>query len=62
MQEFLSRRQSDSILMDSQYHQQMVLRDFLGAILHNQRWVGISSPSPHCRNTPRALLLVAFQV
>uniref|UniRef100_A0A8C0BF85 Somatoliberin n=1 Tax=Buteo japonicus TaxID=224669 RepID=A0A8C0BF85_9AVES len=30
-------RQSDSILMDSRYHQQMVLRDFLGAILQNQR-------------------------
>ncbi|NXO74412.1 PACA protein, partial [Phainopepla nitens] len=37
VQEFLSRRQSDSILMDSQYHQQMVLRDFLGAILQDQR-------------------------
>uniref|UniRef100_A0A663ESK8 Somatoliberin n=1 Tax=Aquila chrysaetos chrysaetos TaxID=223781 RepID=A0A663ESK8_AQUCH len=35
--EFLTRRQSDSILMDSRYHQQMVLRDFLGAILQNQR-------------------------
>ncbi|NXC16208.1 PACA protein, partial [Corythaeola cristata] len=34
---FLTRRQSDSILMDSRYHQQMVLRDFLGAILRNQR-------------------------
>ncbi|KAM6194420.1 somatoliberin [Sarcoramphus papa] len=34
---FLTRRQSDSILMDSRYHQQMVLRDFLGAILQNQR-------------------------
>ncbi|XP_009067945.1 PREDICTED: somatoliberin [Acanthisitta chloris] len=34
--QFLTRRQSDSILMDS-YHQQMVLRDFLGAILQNQR-------------------------
>lgn len=37
MHGFLTRRQSDSILMDSRYHQQMVLRDFLGAILHNQR-------------------------
>ncbi|NXM97667.1 PACA protein, partial [Sylvia borin] len=37
VEEFLTRRQSDSILMDSQYHQQMVLRDFLGAILQNQR-------------------------
>uniref|UniRef100_A0A7M4F0K7 Somatoliberin n=1 Tax=Crocodylus porosus TaxID=8502 RepID=A0A7M4F0K7_CROPO len=35
--EFLTRRQSDSILMDSRYHQQMVLRNFLGAILQNQR-------------------------
>ncbi|NXA51864.1 PACA protein, partial [Nothocercus julius] len=34
---FLTRRQSDSILMDSRYHQRMVLRDFLGAILQNQR-------------------------
>ncbi|XP_064024069.1 somatoliberin [Pogoniulus pusillus] len=37
MQELLTRRQSDSILMDSRYHQQMVLRDFLGAILQRQR-------------------------
>ncbi|NXO22599.1 PACA protein, partial [Cisticola juncidis] len=37
VQEFLSRRQSDSILMDSHYQQQMVLRDFLGAILQSQR-------------------------
>ncbi|NXP22292.1 PACA protein, partial [Scytalopus superciliaris] len=37
VQEFLTRRQSDSILMDSRYHQQMVLRDFLGAILQNHR-------------------------
>ncbi|XP_071429107.1 somatoliberin [Pithys albifrons albifrons] len=37
VQEFLTRRQTDSILMDSRYHQQMVLRDFLGAILQNQR-------------------------
>lgn len=37
MHGFLTRRQSDSILMDSRYHQQTVLRDFLGAILHNQR-------------------------
>ncbi|NXP13568.1 PACA protein, partial [Thinocorus orbignyianus] len=35
--ELLTRRQSDSILMDSRYHQQMVLRDFLGAILQNQK-------------------------
>ncbi|XP_009695458.1 PREDICTED: somatoliberin [Cariama cristata] len=41
--EFLTRRQSDSILMDSRYHQQMVLRDFLGAILQNQRPQDISS-------------------
>ncbi|XP_065501946.1 somatoliberin [Caloenas nicobarica] len=40
---FLTRRQSDSILMDSRYHQQMVLRDFLGAILHNQRPQDINS-------------------
>ncbi|POI30425.1 hypothetical protein CIB84_005825 [Bambusicola thoracicus] len=33
----LTRRQSDSILMDSRYHQQMVLRDFLGAMLQHQR-------------------------
>ncbi|NXP42064.1 PACA protein, partial [Leiothrix lutea] len=43
LQEFLSRRQSDSILMDSQYLQQMVLRDFLGAILQNQRPQDIDS-------------------
>ncbi|NXM69026.1 PACA protein, partial [Serilophus lunatus] len=43
LQEFLTRRQSDSILMDSHYHQQMVLRDFLGAILQNQRPQDISS-------------------
>ncbi|XP_010164189.2 glucagon family neuropeptides [Antrostomus carolinensis] len=41
--EFLTRRQSDSILMDSRYHQQMVLRDFLGAILQNQRPQDINS-------------------
>ncbi|XP_020644938.3 somatoliberin [Pogona vitticeps] len=35
--EFLTRRHSDSILMDSRYHQQMVLRNFLGAMLQNQR-------------------------
>ncbi|NXC38899.1 VIP protein, partial [Penelope pileata] len=35
--DLLTRRQSDSILMDSRYHQRMVLRDFLGAVLHNQR-------------------------
>ncbi|NWX88433.1 PACA protein, partial [Nothoprocta ornata] len=33
----LTRRQSDSILMDSRYHQRTVLRDFLGAILQKQR-------------------------
>ncbi|NWU81682.1 VIP protein, partial [Onychorhynchus coronatus] len=42
VQEFLTRRQSDSILMDS-YHHQMVLRDFLGAILQNQRPQDIDS-------------------
>ncbi|XP_040463877.1 somatoliberin [Falco naumanni] len=41
--EFLTRRQSDSILMDSRYHQQTVLRDFLGAILQNQRPQDITS-------------------
>ncbi|NXI48344.1 PACA protein, partial [Galbula dea] len=41
--EFLTRRQSDSILMDSRYHQQMVLREFLGAILQNQRPQDINS-------------------
>ncbi|XP_035756743.1 somatoliberin [Egretta garzetta] len=41
--EFLTRRQSDSILMDSRYHQQMVLRDFLGAVLQNQRPQDINS-------------------
>ncbi|XP_065547558.1 somatoliberin [Lathamus discolor] len=40
---FLTRRQSDSILMDSRYHQHMVLLDFLGAILQNQRPQDISS-------------------
>ncbi|KFO74288.1 Glucagon family neuropeptides, partial [Cuculus canorus] len=40
---FLTRRQSDSILMDSRYHQQMELRDFLGAILQNQRPQDINS-------------------
>ncbi|XP_003225346.2 somatoliberin [Anolis carolinensis] len=35
--EFLTRRHSDSILMDSHYHQQMVLRNFLGAMLQNKR-------------------------
>uniref|UniRef100_A0A670YFS9 Somatoliberin n=1 Tax=Pseudonaja textilis TaxID=8673 RepID=A0A670YFS9_PSETE len=34
--EILTRRQSDSIVMDSHYHQQMVLRNFLGAMLQNQ--------------------------
>ncbi|XP_036251555.1 somatoliberin [Molothrus aeneus] len=43
LQEFLSRRQSDSILMDSQYQQQMVLRDFLGAILQSHRPQDIDS-------------------
>ncbi|KAJ7403596.1 growth hormone releasing hormone [Pitangus sulphuratus] len=43
VQEFLTRRQSDSILMDSRYHHQMVLRDFLGAILQNQRPQDIDS-------------------
>ncbi|NWY16139.1 PACA protein, partial [Aphelocoma coerulescens] len=39
VQEFLTRRQSgqEYLHLDSQYHQQMVLRDFLGAILQNQR-------------------------
>ncbi|NWI62988.1 PACA protein, partial [Todus mexicanus] len=41
--EFLTRRQSDSILMDSRYHQHTVLRDFLGAILQNQRPQDINS-------------------
>ncbi|XP_066479580.1 somatoliberin [Tiliqua scincoides] len=35
--EFLTRRESDSILMDSRYHQQMVLRNFLGAMLQNKK-------------------------
>lgn len=61
LQEFLSRRQSDSILMDSQYQQQMVLRDFLGAILQSHRWVTIRSSSAHCRSTHSSLLLPAFQ-
>ncbi|XP_058670918.1 somatoliberin [Ammospiza nelsoni] len=43
LQQFLSRRQSDSILMDSQYQQQMVLRDFLGAILQSHRPQDIDS-------------------
>ncbi|KFV75282.1 Glucagon family neuropeptides, partial [Dryobates pubescens] len=43
MQELLTRRQSDSILMDSRYQQQMVLRDFLGAILQRQRPQDIKS-------------------
>ncbi|XP_070600834.1 somatoliberin [Erythrolamprus reginae] len=34
--EILTRRQSDSIMMKSHYHQQMVLRNFLGAMLQNQ--------------------------
>uniref|UniRef100_A0A8D2L8R5 Somatoliberin n=1 Tax=Varanus komodoensis TaxID=61221 RepID=A0A8D2L8R5_VARKO len=37
------RRQSDSILMDSRYHQQMVLRNVLGAMLQNQRPQDIST-------------------
>nr|XP_025039804.1 somatoliberin isoform X1 [Pelodiscus sinensis] len=41
--EFLTRRQSESILMDSRYHQQMVLRNFLGAILQNQRPPDVNS-------------------
>uniref|UniRef100_A0A8C5IKA6 Somatoliberin n=1 Tax=Junco hyemalis TaxID=40217 RepID=A0A8C5IKA6_JUNHY len=55
LQEFLSRRQSDSILMDSQYQQQMVLRDFLGAILQSHRWVAVRSSSAHGRSTPSSL-------
>ncbi|NXN98777.1 PACA protein, partial [Rhinopomastus cyanomelas] len=43
VREVLARRQSDSILMDSRYHQQMVLRDFLGAMLQNQRPQDITS-------------------
>ncbi|NXG42527.1 PACA protein, partial [Psilopogon haemacephalus] len=43
VQKLLTRRQSDSILMDSHYHQQMVLRDFLGAILQRQRPQDIKS-------------------
>ncbi|XP_044515729.1 somatoliberin [Gracilinanus agilis] len=35
--EALSRRQLDSILMDSCYHKQMVLQDFLAAMLQKQR-------------------------
>ncbi|XP_025039805.2 somatoliberin [Pelodiscus sinensis] len=41
--EFLTRRQSESILMDSRYHQQMELRNFLGAILQNQRPPDVNS-------------------
>ncbi|KAM7150202.1 somatoliberin [Macrochelys suwanniensis] len=41
--DFLTRRQSESILMDSRYHQQMVLRNFLGAILQNQRPQDVNS-------------------
>ncbi|XP_021272386.1 somatoliberin [Numida meleagris] len=41
--ELLTRRQSDSILMDSRYHQQMVLRDFLGAVLQHQRPQDVNS-------------------
>uniref|UniRef100_A0A8C4J211 Somatoliberin n=2 Tax=Dromaius novaehollandiae TaxID=8790 RepID=A0A8C4J211_DRONO len=51
--EFLTRRQSDSILMDSRYHQQMVLRDFLGAILQNQRPQEINSS--HLEGFPSTL-------
>ncbi|XP_074058048.1 somatoliberin [Macrotis lagotis] len=41
--EVLSRRQLDSILVDSCYHKQMVLQDFLAAIMQNQRPKGITS-------------------
>ncbi|XP_036605674.1 somatoliberin [Trichosurus vulpecula] len=41
--EALSRRQLDSILMDSCYHKQVVLQDFLAAMLQNQRPKGITS-------------------
>ncbi|XP_074867864.1 somatoliberin [Carettochelys insculpta] len=41
--EFLTRRQSESILMDSLYHRQMILRNFLGAILQNQRTHDVNS-------------------
>ncbi|XP_030068314.1 somatoliberin [Microcaecilia unicolor] len=34
-QGFLSRRQSDSILMDSHYYKQMAIKNVLGAILYN---------------------------
>ncbi|NXF93494.1 PACA protein, partial [Eubucco bourcierii] len=43
VQELLTRRQSDSVLMDSRYHQQMVLRGFLEAILQRQRPQDIKS-------------------
>ncbi|XP_032073506.1 somatoliberin [Thamnophis elegans] len=36
LHEILTRRQSDSIMMDSHYYQEMVLRNFLGAMLQNQ--------------------------
>ncbi|KFQ17247.1 Glucagon family neuropeptides, partial [Merops nubicus] len=39
----LTRRQSGSILLDSGYHQHLVLRDFLGALLQNQRPQDINS-------------------
>ncbi|XP_043844511.1 somatoliberin isoform X2 [Dromiciops gliroides] len=41
--EVVSRRQLDGILMDSCYHKQMVLQDFLAAVLQNQRPKGITS-------------------
>ncbi|KAJ6661119.1 hypothetical protein lerEdw1_016920 [Lerista edwardsae] len=40
--EFLTRRESDSILMDSRYHQEMVLKNFLGAMLQNKKSQDIS--------------------
>ncbi|KAM8798172.1 somatoliberin [Eudromia elegans] len=51
--ELLTRRQSDSILMDSRYHRRMVLRDFLGAILQNQR--PQDSDSSHLDDFPSTL-------
>ncbi|XP_068919596.1 somatoliberin [Petaurus breviceps papuanus] len=41
--EVLSRRQLDNILMDSCYHKQMLLQDFLADMLQNQRPKGITS-------------------
>ncbi|XP_060086894.1 somatoliberin [Heteronotia binoei] len=43
VEQLLTRRQSDSILMDSGYHQQMILRNFLGAMLQNQRSQDVNS-------------------